>query len=372
MSGQPLTEIRTFTTSGGANIYQLPLELFPWMWGYAYLVRLAESAGSRKESEGGQKGWVLIDSGSGYGNSNRHLDEGFRSVSSLTGEAVSYQDLAYILVTHGHIDHVGGLPHVLQQTGAPLGVHELDRRILTHYEERVIIAARRLGEFLVEAGVGEDQLQHLMKMYQMTKSLFRSVRVDFTYEAMGMCYGPFEFLHVPGHCAGHVAIRLDDIIFCGDHILSGTSPHQAPERLTLSTGLEHYLLSLKGLVDWGQDARLLLGGHEDPVTDLRARTEEIQAVHRDRLERVLELADEPFTIASLAAELFGEVNGYHELLAIEEAGAHVEYLYQRGLLEIANLDELENSLHPAPVRYRAAIHRKEDADNPTGGLANTT
>ena len=30
--------------------------------------------------------------------------------------------------------------------------------------------------------------------------------------------------------------------------------------------------------------------------------------------------------------------------AIEEAGAHVEYLYQRGLLGIDNLDEIENSL----------------------------
>ncbi len=50
--------------------------------------------------------------------------------------------------------------------------------------------------------------------------------------------------------------------------------------------------------------------------------------------------------------LFGEVHGYNVLLAVEEAGAHVEYLYQRGLLGIDNLEELESNPAPAPIRYR--------------------
>ena len=62
-----------------------------------------------------------------------------------------------------------------------------------------------------------------------------------------MRLGPFEMLHVPGHCAGHVAIRLHDVLFSGDHVLERTSPHQSPERLTLSTGLDHYLKSLEAL-----------------------------------------------------------------------------------------------------------------------------
>jgi len=38
-------------------------------------------------------------------------------------------------------------------------------------------------------------------------------------------------------------------------------------------------------------------------------------------------------------------------LALEEAGAHVEYLAQRGLLGIENLTECESSDVPLPVRY---------------------
>jgi hypothetical protein len=35
------------------------------------------------------------------------------------------------------------------------------------------------------------------------------------------------------------------------------------------------------------------------------------------------------------------MNGYNALLVIEKIGAYVEYLQQRGLVEIVNPDELE-------------------------------
>jgi glyoxylase-like metal-dependent hydrolase (beta-lactamase superfamily II) len=345
-----VANLEVFETAGGARIYQLPLELFPWMWGYAYLICIPQ--------QGGGEEWVLIDSGSGLKDSNRSLDLGFQKAGELAGLTITYANLSYILITHGHIDHVGGLPHILSQTTAPVGVHELDRRILTNYEERLTVVSRRLKEFLIEAGLDREQLERMMSMYMLTKTLFRSVEVGFTYEAEGMRRGRFEFLHVPGHCAGHVAIRLDDVIFCGDHILNHTSPHQAPERITLSTGLEHYLKSLQALLEWGSRPRLLLGGHEEPVQNLAGRISEIRAVHQERLQKVLELLVEPRTIRQVAESLFGEPPGYHELLAVEEAGAHVEYLYQRGLLEIANLGELEQVEGPAPIYYRTAGPRQ--------------
>ncbi|MCX6036855.1 MAG: hypothetical protein NTW99_02970, partial [Chloroflexi bacterium] len=58
------------------------------------------------------------------------------------------------------------------------------------------------------------------------------------------------------------------------------------------------------------------------------------------------------TIAEVSEELFGGVNGYNVLLAIEEAGAHVEYLHQRGLLRIVNVGELESNNGPVVTRYQ--------------------
>lgn len=342
-------EFQVFHSSGGAEIYRIPLRVFPNMIGYAYLVQVDG------DDEGGPYR-VLIDTGSGFGESNPNLETGLCQVGEIIGHPCDLGLLTHVLITHGHIDHFGGVGYVRERTNARLGVHELDLRNLTNYEERLSVASRRVNTFIIEAGVGDNDRQHLLNMYLLTKNLHRSVRVDFTYEAIGMRLGPFEFLHVPGHCAGHVVIRLHDVLFSGDHVLEEISPHQSPEHLTLSTGLEHYLRSLDALKAWaGNDIRLTLGGHRAPITDLPGRIDAIRQVHRQRLDQVLALLREPKTVKEVAEAMFGDVHGYNTLLALEEAGAHVEYLYQRGMLGVDNLAELEAASGPISTRYRCLI-----------------
>jgi glyoxylase-like metal-dependent hydrolase (beta-lactamase superfamily II) len=335
--------VTLFETSQGAQIFRIPLEEFPGLWGYAYFVIVSDKKLGELR--------VLIDTGSGFGNSNENLSEGLKTISEQLGRALSFADLTHVLITHGHIDHFGGLSFVRPRTRARIGVHELDLRNLTNYEERLILVAKRLEEFLIEAGVSVDRRAELIQLYKITKSLYRSVKVDFTFEASDMRMGPFTMLHVPGHCAGHVVIRLHDILFCGDHVLEHISPHQSPEHLTLSTGLDHYLRSLNMLLPWASGVKLCLGGHSEPIFDLPARVEAIRSLHTHRLQKVLDFLNEPHTILEVSHELFGEVHGYNVLLALEEAGAHVEYLYQRSLLGVENLGELESSDMPAPIRY---------------------
>jgi hypothetical protein len=45
--------------------------------------------------------------------------------------------------------------------------------------------------------------------------------------------------------------------------------------------------------------------------------------------------------------MYPGVTGWDVLLAIEEVGAHVEHLYERGDLLVANLGELEREENPA-------------------------
>jgi hypothetical protein len=119
--------------------------------------------------------------------------------------------------------------------------------------------------------------------------------------------------------------------------------------------LAHYLQSLDALRPWAEDARLVLGGHELPIENLPSRLDAIQELHRERLAKVLDLLKEPHTVAEVSRGLFQELHGYDALLGLEEAGAHVEYLYQRGLLGIANLVDLESGSNPSPIRYYSLV-----------------
>ncbi len=324
-------------TAEGAEIFRLPLEAFPGFWSCAYLVLVDDLR-------------VLIDTGSGVDSANEGLEAGFRWASEVLGKPITFGDLTHIFITHGHIDHFGGLAFLAERTEARIGVHELARRTLTNYEERLTVASSRLGRFLTEAGVPPERRETLLAMYQMPKAFFRSVRVDFTYEAEGMRVGAFRMLHVPGHCPGHVVIRLHDVLFVGDHILDEISPHQSPESITLSTGLGHYLESLARVEAWLDGVRVALGGHKRPVEAVAARIAAIRTTHRERLNALLGFLETPHTVAEASRFMFGDVNGYNVLLALSEAGAHVEYLYTRGFLGIANLAEVEANPE-TPLRY---------------------
>lgn len=333
-----LEPVVRYETERGAWIYRISAQVFPMLTANIYLVADGEYV-------------ALIDTGSGLGQSTEHVRLGMSQIRDDWGQRIDWPDLKRIVITHAHIDHYGGLGAVRALSAAPVAVHELDRRVLTSHEERLTLASRALSSFLWRAGVSESSHASLMGMYGWSKGLFRSVEVDTVLRDGDLLDDRMLVRHVPGHCPGQVCLQIDDVLLSADHVLPHTSPHMAPESITPSTGLGHYFESLRKIAA-APGIRLALGGHEGPIANLYDRVAQIEASHQRKLERLLAACAEPRTINELSKQVYPNVESYNILLAIEEIGAHVEYLDQRGALAIANLDEVAADERAAPRYHR--------------------
>ena len=328
MSTQP--SFASFESSGGVNVHRIPVEAFPGFWAYAYVVHHDANH-------------YLIDCGSGTESSHSDL------LNGLEQAGLQPSDLTHILLTHAHIDHYGGLSKFKPLTDAKIGCHELDVQTVAHHEARLALASRRLASFLTETGLAKEEAESLLRIYRFTKAIYKSVSVDFTYEAIDMHIGPFEMIHLPGHCPGHVAIRLDDIIFCGDMVVEAVTPHLSPESIGPYNGLDHYLESLDSFQHWSKGARLILNGHDHVITDITAK---VEATHQNlirRMSQAIKALSKPLTVAETCIAVYGSNGGYQQLLVIEKTGAYIEYFYEHGMIEITNADEVEQGM---PAQYR--------------------
>lgn len=331
--------VRRFVTAGGATIYLLAVETFPDHVNNVYLIRDGERV-------------TLYDCGSQTELSRQDLSRAETVLAKVYDEPRRLDDVADLVLSHAHIDHFGGVGHY-KARGVRVHVHEFDARVVTRFEERIVVAAMQLRVFLERAGVDERTRTELEQMYVFTKSLFKSVPVD-RLLVDGDEVNGYTVHHAPGHCPGQICMQVHNVMLTTDHVLPRITPHQSPESITPWTGLDHYLISLEKFRHIG-GVDLALPGHEEPIARLTQRISEIEAFHRGRLEKVRALCaapGAPKSTAEIAHELFGAQPGYGRLLALEEAAAHVEYLARRGTLEIANLPELMKAPNPV-LRYRA-------------------
>jgi glyoxylase-like metal-dependent hydrolase (beta-lactamase superfamily II) len=330
--------VRRYRLGQGRTVYAFPVRTFPRLVNNLYLI-LDDGI------------WTLLDVGSGNDSSVAEFHAGFDRLRGAYGVSVQPEEVDYIVITHAHIDHFGYLHQFRGRSRARILIHELDARVLSNFEERVVLASKDLRVFMQRAGLAPGARADLEALYRSSKTWFRSIGLDDRLRDGDRIINGYRVHHTPGHCPGQICLQVGAVLFTADHVLARTTPHQSPESITHFCGLEHYLDSLDRIRAL-EGIALALPGHEEEIADLRSRIDAIKAFHRRRLERVMEICGEPSTLWDISQGLFGELEDYHRLLGLEEAGAHVEFLFQRGELQIANLDEVIAEADPV-ILYRA-------------------
>jgi glyoxylase-like metal-dependent hydrolase (beta-lactamase superfamily II) len=137
-----------------------------------------------------------------------------------------------------------------------------------------------------------------------------------------------------GHAPEHATFwsRDDNLVIGGDQLLPSISPNLGvyptePE----ADPVADWLAACETLRPFAHDDQLVLGGHKLPFTGLPLRLTQMIENHHGALARLTAFLDRPYTAGECFPPLFKRSIGPGEYgLALVEAVAHVNYLYQAG------------------------------------------
>ncbi len=173
------------------------------------------------------------------------IDTGFRRkakpiVRAFQRANVPLRRVGKVLLTHHHLDHMGGAAYLLQNTPAPLACHADDVAFVD--------------------GRAKPPMPLLMRLF----ARVRPAPVTLTLKD-GDQVGPLRVVHAPGHTPGEVAFYhpARKILFSGDSVVERNG------RLTLpaakyAANLDQAIRSLGRLREL--EVEVLLPGHGVPVT----------------------------------------------------------------------------------------------------------
>lgn len=163
-------------------------------------------------------------------------------VGEITPELLEYIDekgdwIKYVLLTHNHFDHIGGVEKVLELTKAKLAIHKADGENLSNPSYNLTYRVGLTNPVLTVDIMLQDG------------------------DELTLGGETIKVIHTPGHTVGGACYLVGDVIFSGDTLFAGTvgrTDFVGGDMMTL-------LASLQKLADLEGDYSVY-PGHEEATT----------------------------------------------------------------------------------------------------------
>lgn len=230
-------------------------------------------------------GVVIIDAG-------WNTDEAYDALAAgLAVAGYRITDVQAVLVTHIHPDHYGLAGRVREASGAWIGLHSEDARLLHgRYDESAIndlVASEHA--LLLRCGVPDMAAEELSTASMMIRHMVTMAAPDRLIEdgeRLGLPGWDLRAIWTPGHSPGHLCFADPErrVLFSGDHVLAKITPIVAVHPQSAPNPLADYLDALRTVA--ALDVAEVLPAHEYRFTDLSDRVAYVISHHEDRLTEV--------------------------------------------------------------------------------------
>jgi glyoxylase-like metal-dependent hydrolase (beta-lactamase superfamily II) len=307
---QPIGEISRILD----GVYQLKLPVpFPLRFVAAYFIS-------------GEGGWTIVDAGFDYPPAREVWEAGAAEVGLNLDK-----DVAQIIVTHLHPDHIGLARWLEERSGVPAQMlsEEIEgaRRVWGSQG-----SSEAFVEFLIRNGMDRQTAGDTASTTGLNVRLPERFQALYPGDEVSLGDHKARVIHTPGHSDHHFVLHDERrrVLFAGDHLLLRITPNIGLWAYTDPRPLQRYLASLKALR--GLDVGLVLPGHGPLFHDFDGRIDELLRHHEERLSIMHAAFDGvPKTPFDITRRVFPEELSDHQLrFALAETLAHLEYLVEEG------------------------------------------
>lgn len=277
---------------------------------------------------------TLIDTGPNSGKSLDDLERAF----DAHGRRI--EDLGLIVVTHQHMDHLGLLEILARRSGAEVAALDLLEPYLADFSRSAAADDEFAQTVMRRHGVPGDLATVLGSLAAAFRAFGSSGRVTHPLadgEDLTLRDRTLRSFHRPGHSPSDTIFwdAEREILFSGDHLLGHISSNPLVSRPLAGPSeprpqaLLQYIESMRTTAELA--ARLVLGGHGDPILDHAGLIDERLRMHRRRAERIHQILDaQPLSAYEIAVRMWGNVAVTQAYLTLSEVLGHLDLLVSTG------------------------------------------